>query len=108
MLVKVGRKLCNLFGGRINTTLNQCDKFQPTHIIVKSDTQNEKNKLLMQINRKVNLSKLYHGILMGAWVVTDEWLRKCESGQQWVDEKAFEIQGDTNATSSIKGGKMNQ
>ena len=104
-LVKVARTLCKSFGGRINTTLNQCDKYPATHVIVRSDGGDENDKLLMYVkNRKTNLSKLYHGILMGAWIVNDEWLLNCEKNEEWVDEEPFEIQGDKNAAIHIAGG----
>ena len=54
-------------------TLSQCDAYRPTHIVVKI-TEPDDNCDLMNLNKKINLSKLYHGILIGAWVVDEKWL----------------------------------
>ena len=103
-LIEIGREACRALGGRVNMTLSQCDAYRPTHIVVKSNRKPDDNCDLMNLNKKINLSKLYHGILIGAWVVDEKWLFACKDEMKWVDEAKFEIQGDATNPSCISGG----
>ena len=103
-LIEIGREVCRTLGGRVNTTLSQCDAYRPTHIVVKSNKKPGDDSDCMNLSRKINLSKLYHGILIGAWIVDEKWLLMCKDEMKWVDEANFEIQGDATNPSCISGG----
>ena len=96
------KSLAQELGGRVNTSVRQCDAHRPTHVIVKTASS---CKLGTDILLAASRTMAYMiGVMQGAWIVSGGWAEQCKTAKYWVDPGPFEVQGAANIKSLKPGG----
>lgn len=70
---------------------------QTTHVVM------GKSKLTKEKLLKTRSEKYFFGVINGCWILSSAWIHESNRANEMVDEKKFEIQGDTLGN---KGGPM--
>lgn len=96
------KSLAQELGGRVNTSVRQCDAHRPTHVIVKTASSCKLGTdMLLAASRTMSYMI---GVMQGAWIVSGGWAERCKTAKSWVDPGPFEVQGAANIKSLKPGG----